>query len=734
MGIGLGVALLLLAAGEARGGSYAVAQCGWGAGADADWGDSTGGAKFRPDGYCAGGDGDHLKSLGREDQGTVSGTRFARWHWVAPPTTSIRAVRGTWWHVLHDGFEQRLGGANDGGFDPFLSASGTDTAQREFSHVFASPVSALEDRLLCARGEDRWCTLDPGSWSGLRGLTLTVDDGVGPGAWIAGEITEGGWRHGIQAVSYAGYDAGSGVRFGDTIFDRVRVGLAEYPCDAALIEGELRARRMRPCPTDVSGALTIDTRNYSDGPHAITHCTADFGGNVACAPVRFLLVDNNPPAGARSVRFAGGDGWRRANDFDLAWENPDPGAGSPIWGAYWRLVGPSGFDTGVRFAPGRDIASLSDLSVPVAGSYSLALWLRDEADNAAGASAVVVPLRFDDVAPGIAFVAGDGAEVPEQVRAVVVDAHSGPAGGALLYRRVGDGGWAELPTKLSLEAGKATLAARLPELAPGAYVFRAEATDGAGNVAATSLRADGTEMAIRKLSPPAPPPPGPQAAVPRRGGTRLFARLRGGRGRGRGDALTVPFGAPALLGGRLVHAGGAGIGGRQLRVVSRRSRGALAPVTVESVETGERGGFELRLEPGPSRRIAVFFPGDGGLAEATRRSLELRVRTGISLRVEPQALRTGQTARLSGRVSRRGAPLPRRGKLVAIQYLETATGRWRPVLVTRSDHAGRFRARYRFRYVEGSASIRLRATALAEERWPYAPGSSPPLTVNVSGR
>ncbi len=89
---------------------------------------------------------------------------------------------------------------------------------------------------------------------------------------------------------------------------------------------------------------------------------------------------------------------------------------------------------------------------------------------------------------------------------------------------------------------------------------------------------------------------------------------------------------------------------------------------------------------------------------------------------------------LSGRVRSRGAPVPRRGKLVAIQYLEEATHRWRPVLVTRSDHGGRFRAHYRFRYVSGVASIRLRATALAEERWPYAPGSSRPVTVDVSGR
>jgi hypothetical protein len=77
--------------------------------------------------------------------------------------------------------------------------------------------------------------------------------------------------------------------------------------------------------------------------------------------------------------------------------------------------------------------------------------------------------------------------------------------------------------------------------------------------------------------------------------------------------------------------------------------------------------------------------------------------------------------------------MPRRGKLVAIQYRESSTGRWRPVLVTRSDHGGHFQARYRFRYLIGRARIRLRAVALAEERWPYAPGASRPLVVSVNG-
>ncbi|MGC1851059.1 MAG: hypothetical protein WA687_01320, partial [Solirubrobacterales bacterium] len=104
-----------------------------------------------------------------------------------------------------------------------------------------------------------------------------------------------------------------------------------------------------------------------------------------------------------------------------------------------------------------------------------------------------------------------------------------------------------------------------------------------------------------------------------------------------------------------------------------------------------------------------------------------------TLNAAPLSLRTGDSVRLWGRVRDRGAPLPRRGKLVAIQYYESQARLWRPVLVTRSDHSGRFRASYRFRYVSGTAQIRLRAVVLAEERWPYAPGASKPVTVRVTG-
>jgi hypothetical protein len=737
MGIGLALALLLAAAGEARAGKYSVAQCGWYVGADADWWDSTGGAKFRSDAYCvppAGADpfdGAHLKSLTRDGQGTVSGTRFARWRWNAPAGASITQIRGTWWHALHDGLEQRLGGINwGGGFEPFLSASTTDVGPREFVAGFSPPAAAIEDRLLCARAESSWCGLDASSWSALRALTITVQDDWVPAAWLGGELLAGGWRHGSQGVSFSGgNERGGGIRYGETFLDGARIDLTEYPCEKANIGGEWRATRMQPCLTGVSGGATVDTARFSDGNHSLHHCVTDFAGNVGCSADSSVGIDNNAPAHPRDPLLAGGDGWRRIDDFDLTWTNPPQGSASPIWGAYWRIAGPGGYDTGIKFAAGRDVASLPDRTVPAAGAYALQLWLRDEAGNDLQSSAVEIPLRFDDVPPALAFANAGDAEVPEQIVAVVSDAHSGPAAGTIAYRRLNVAEWTELPTKLRTEAaGRASLSARTPDLAPGTYVFRAEGVDGAGNQTSTTLRGDGTEMAIRKL----PPPVAPRQALPPRAKTRLFSRLRGGHGRG--DSLTVPFAAPALLSGRLTRADGAGVAGRQLRVVSRPSHGALAPTASTGVVTGERGGFELRLDPGPSRRLAVTFPGDGALEPARRPSLELRVRAGVSLRAAPLALQTGEAVRLSGRVHSRGAAVPRRGKLIAIQYLEAATHRWRPVLVTRSDHVGRFRAHYRFRYVSAAASIRLRATALAEERWPYAPGSSRPVTIRVRGR
>jgi hypothetical protein len=741
IGVALALALLLLVAKEATAGKYSVAQCGWHIGADASWADSTGGAKFRPDAYCATPpgtdpfDGAHLKSFTRDGQGTVSGTRYARWRWDAPEGTGITRISGTWWHTLHDGIEQRIGVANwSGGLDVFAAASTTDVTPRDFVVGFSTPMPALEDRLLCAKAESKWCNLDPGSWSAIRALTITIEDDFLPVFSIGGDMLAGGWLRGEHKLEYSALDGGSGLKRTEALIDGHPVLAHDHPCNVVSVSGELRATTMRPCPTNRVGYYPISTTGFSDGPHTVSHCATDFAGNVNCGLTRTILIDNNPPAHPRDLAISGGsEGWRRSDDFDPLWVNPDQGPASPIGGASWRITGPGGYDSGAKFVGGHDLAGLQNLFVPRAGTYSLSIWLRDEAGNEAASSAATLPLRFDDVPPGVAFEpAAAGDATASQIRAEINDAHSGPASGEIHYRRLDSQQWTELPAKFQRgnPADKAELVARLPsDLGPGTYVFRADAVDAAGNTATSTRRSDGTEMTVRKVA--GDPIAAVKRAEPAQGKARIYARLSW-HGRS-GTELTVPFRTAAKLSGRLVDDDGAGLAARTLRIITRPSRGALGKARVEALQTGPHGGFQIQLPVGTSRRIAVAFPGDAHLGPAERSPLTLRVRSGVELEAAPRQLQTGAAVRFSGSVRSLGAPLPRRGKLVSIQYYESAGRRWRPVLVTRTDHAGRFHASYRFRYISGSARIRIRAAVLPEERWPYAPGSSRPLVLRVTG-
>ena len=82
---------------------------------------------------------------------------------------------------------------------------GTDTTPREFVAGFYPAQPALEDRLLCARAESKWCSIDPGSWSAIRALTITVEDDSRPRRRrSAARCTAGGWRRGAQARQLLG--------------------------------------------------------------------------------------------------------------------------------------------------------------------------------------------------------------------------------------------------------------------------------------------------------------------------------------------------------------------------------------------------------------------------------------------------------------------------------------------------------------------------------------------------
>ena len=279
MGIGAGAGAA--AAGRRarrRAGKYAVAQCGWYVGADADWADTTGGAKFRPDACCvppAGADpfdGAHLKSFTRDGQGdrlrhplrplALDGAGRDRHHpgarhLVARPARRHRAAD------RRRQLERRLRRLRRAPRRP-------TSTPRDFVAGFSPPQPALEDRLLCARAESKWCSLDPGSWSALRALTITVEDDYAPGAGDRRRPHRRRLAPRRRRASASGAPtSAAGSASAKRTLDGARVGAHRVPLregadrrrvagdpDAALPDRR-RRRRTRSTPP-----------RFSDGPHS----------------------------------------------------------------------------------------------------------------------------------------------------------------------------------------------------------------------------------------------------------------------------------------------------------------------------------------------------------------------------------------------------------------------------------------------------------------------------------
>lgn len=703
----------VVAAESASAARYTVAQCGWHVGQDAGWLE-TSADKFAGSSYCqAPASADpfenvHLSSSTRGSTSSVSGTRFARWRWNAPPGTGIVTVHGQRWQVLGDNFEHRLGGVARGGFEPFLQLASTDTVRRDFSQAFSPFADAFEARLLCAMPEDLYCAPANQRMAGVRALTITLDDSSKPVPYISGPASEGRWTRGTSPLSFYGGDVGSGLRYSSTFIDGKPGPQSEHGCDINLIAGQWRATRMRPCRLELEGVHQIDTTKLSDGPHLLHQCEIDFAGNAGCTPVRALRTDNTAPAAPRGLSVSGGDGWHRDNGFRLTWTEPDQGVAAPIVASQYRVVG-EGFDSGVvgDFNPGAVNAL-----VPRSGEFRISVWLVDAAGNSNEANSASATLRLDAVPPSGYLIEPDS-QRPEIIRAAVSDAHSGVAAGRISVRRMGGGDWIELPT----QAGAAgEVWARFPsdELQAGRYSVRLRVTDVVGNEFETDRRGNGSPMELK---------------APLTTDVRLGSHLESGHARGL--SLVVGFDARTELKGRLTDGSGRPLAGQRLEVTETPAAGASSGVKVRSVTSGAHGHFGLTLPQGPSRQIRVSFRGTDRFAEASVGPLELKVRGFIGFDATPRQLGTGQRVRFRGRVATRSVRPLSPGTLVAVQYFEKATRRWRPVLVSRANRFGIFRASYRFRYITGSARIRLRARLLPPARFPYSGAVSRPLVIRV---
>ena len=179
-------------------------------------------------------------------------------------------------------------------------------------------------------------------------------------------------------------------------------------------------------------------------------------------------------------------------------------------------------------------------------------------------------------------------------------------------------------------------------------------------------------------------------------------------------------------------------GARALRADGPDRRAAREPRRPR--RRGRRGSGALRSADGAEQLVGVLqTDGDGRYTytaagtraarcdsptrahrASCRRSAEVRllVPAASSLRVSRRRVLNGQAVTFSGRV--RTLPVPAGGKLVELQV--RLSGRWQTFRTVRTDAAGRWAIRYRFKRTRGVQRYRFRARAAAGGRLPVRAG------------
>lgn len=662
----------------------------------------------------------NVPRAGRVEQGAQSGfilnappgTTFSRFRW------SGQAQRRDCRYALQL-FAERPGTmpvsmknvrANRGCPRPGLAQSSGAPFPRAYD---LGGASRIVQRVVCLGSPKyQFCSAQGQNYIRTFSAEATVTDSSAPAVGVVQDsaFTQGQWVRGTQRF---GYDAS----------DNVGVKSA-----TALISGGVRASESRscdyaqriPCPNG-GGPIAVNTAEAPEGSQPLTVAAEDAAGNRAESGAVTVRIDNAAP-GAVPIAVGGGETWRNANDFDVAWANPSEGDRAPITAAHFRLCRASGEEcmNGDRASEG--IAAVENLTVPSPGEWVLRLWREDAAGNQqADNASQPVHLRFDPEPPQLGFE-NSTVEDPTRVSVLVTDRISGLAGGGIEISRAGSGSWQVLPT--TQDGDRLVTRVDDASLPPGDYELRATAHDQANNLAGTDRRLDGQSM---RLKLPLRVATAMKAGVVEK---RSVTRKRK-KGKVRRTVLepraTVSFGSKVHLGGRLVNRAGHPLTDAQVLVYSRPKEGTEQ--LVGTVATDANGGFTYTVEARASHSFRFVYSGTATILPIED-TATLLVKGTSTFTVKPKRVQNGDSVTFNGRV--KGRPLPAAGKLLELQVRFTSG--WQTFRTIHTATDGTWQIPYLFDRTCGEQEFDFRAHLAGEAGWPLEAGNSRTLTVRVKGQ
>src|SRR5215207_9303354 len=586
-------------------------------------------------------------------------------------------------------------------------------------------ATRIVQRVICVGRERRkFCSARGSNYILTDEAEVGIADFQAPTVAILGDtpLARGEWVGGTQPLNYDAND-NVGVRRADAIVAGQSGGLDQRPCSFATPE-RIFADRI-PCPNGI-GQINVNTTDLTDGTQALAVRAQDAANNISDSPSVTVRIDNAAP-GRVDVSVEGGVEWRNRNDFALGWANPPEPDRAPIAGVGYKLCSMGAGSCNRGDQAGADLARLG-VAVPAPGEWTLSLWRRDAAGNETeDAASVPVTLRYDPEPPRLGFEPPSATD-PTLVAVPVTDTVSGLAGGSIEISPSGSGVWQALPT----EKDGNRLLARIDDAAlpAGGYVLRARAYDQANNEASTDRRLDGQPMA---LTLPLRVVSSIEAGFERVRTVRKRIRRHGKRRVVRrpvtvlAPSARVRFGQQVRVVGRFVNRDGQGIAGAEIRVLSG------SPVSPEQlvavVQTDHDGGFDYKADGSTSRTLRFAYAGSP-LVLPAEQAIQMSVPAVTSLRVSRRRALNGQAVTFTGLL--RTQPVPASGKLVELQV--RLSDRWQTFRTSRTDVAGRWAIRYRFKRTRGVQHFRFRARLPREESYPFAAGGSRPLTVRVKGQ
>lgn len=574
-------------------------------------------------------------------------------------------------------------------------------------------ATRIVQRVVCAGSpKHQFCSARGQNYIRTFSAEATVTDGSAPAVGVVQDsaFTQGQWVRGSQIFGYEASD---------------NVGIKSA---SALIAGGLRAYRPQsctysqqvPCPSGL-GRIEVDTADAPEGSQPLTVVAEDAAGNRAESAAVTARIDNAAP-GAVPVAVDGGETWRNANDFDVAWANPSEGDRAPITAAHFRLCRASGEECMNGDRAGEGIAAVENLTVRSPGEWVLRLWREDAAGNQqADNASQPVRLRFDPEPPQLGFE-DPTVEDPTRVSVLVTDRISGLAGGGIEISRAGSGSWQVLPT--TQEGDRLVTRVDDASLPAGDYELRATAHDQANNLGGTDRRLDGQPMRLKLPL---------RIATSMKAGVveKRSAARKGKKGKVRRTVLEprakVSFGSKVHLGGRLVNRAGHALADAKILVYSRPKEGTEQ--LVGTVTTDSSGRFSYTVEARASRSFRFAYPGTATILPVED-TATLLVKGTSTFMVKPKLVQNGDSVTFSGRV--KGRPLPEAGKLLELQVRFTSG--WQTFRTVRSEADGTWSIPYLFDRTCGEQEFDFQVHLAGEAGWPLEAGNSRTLTVRVKGR